>query len=1008
MDTIFLIDPDAKSWTGHYMAYNEKLSAQLGAQGVAVKVLCRKDLSREILAARPNYVPYLSTHSWEVANRKENREFLKKFESEILAALARVYDPNESEALLYMYCGSLEHARILVRIQERYPWLRLNVNLFYLSFQIGPGYLAEWRYFIDWLEEVGHLGDKLTVTLPTAELRDALAASTGRTFPVAPHPSTGVSDAAYREIRLRGETRRSGYGLQVLFPSSPRLDKGYLLSVGCVSLLGGNPGISTVIRHSPTFSTQHGLDKPLENLPPNARVIEGELTDEEFLALFAESDVVVLPYTSDAFAMRTSGLLIDAMYHRLPAVVVEGTWLANLVRRYDAGVVVDRANAESLAAAVRKIGNHLEHYQQRMEIAAADYFARNSWQAFGQFLLNPANALSRDALAPIAGNDGIFYPKPVYTPSRAAQRRIMNWLEPFPDQGRLRSPRPDWVGEISSLDSRTIRYSHSIVGSGFSELGGDRWCYEHSTEDAANTFTVVYDLPPPMPRGLLGGVFLAADCKVLLHIGLGRFGKEEPYEGVDKTVMLEPGTGHLFLLETEFSRHFPSVKLSVEIRELHGTNRAELSIGHFFLQDKNTWAFRPAGALPSVPFPPPGLLRDPPALWNPIIRYACVITGPEYKALQANRWRFVKPVAGVQSLWVVLFEVVSPHAMGFIGGLRIQADRKIQLKVSLGRFGNEPYEGVGKQVLLEPGNAQHLVLEKVFSRQFFAVKLQVEVTGMEDQSTVELTIDGIFLEEIPLDPKLPQDHPNLFPPPVRLAPEIIEEQRPIDGAFEARRAKLPGFLLDSLPLDIPRIGFSQVIPGEFFKPLQGNLWRYEKPLNDIKGMWIAVFDVAGEQPMSLIAGLRLKPSRAMKVSVSLGRFGKEAYEGTAQTMALSADTAQTILLEKAFSRHYPAVKLQLEVLDASGGESLELTIDRVFLNESESGILRRVGDLDPDVARSDQWFREGDYAAALCCYLRLAQAQPSPFYPAAALRAARRMGWGDADTLEAIRSRLAA
>lgn len=881
VDTIYLIDPDAKSWSGHYMAYNEKLSAQLAGLGITVKVICRKDLAKDILASRPNYIPYLSTHSWEVANRKENQEYLRSFESEILAALARIHDPQESEALLYLYCGSLEHARVLTRVQERHPFLRINVNLFYLPFRIGPEYIGEWKYFVEWLDGVRALGGRLIVTVPTAELRDQLADLTGCAFPVAPHPSTGVTDEAYHKIERRLAEKKAQMGLQVLFPSSPRLDKGYLLSVGCARRLGDVPGFTSAIRHSPTFSTQHGLDQPLENLPANAKVIEGELSDEEFITLFVRSDIVVLPYTPDAFAMRTSGLLIDSLYHRIPAVVIEGTWLAGVVHRYGCGVVVERADIGLLADAVRKIANHLAHYRERAKAAADEYFGRNSWQVFGQFLLHPygAEGMPQPAASLLSGTgmdifpwmrsaDGngkfsrIFHPVPALGCSRQAHRRKLHWLVAPPDKKIEPMPRPSWLGDLSPLDSRIIRYSHTIPGPYFAESTGNCWRCDNPVEVGKFPWMLVFDVASPLALGFVGGLRLRASAGMQVQVSLGRFGKE-PYEGISQLLELEPDVERCVFLEKEFSRQFPAIKLQVEIRDLRGKDSADLTIDQAFVQDRETWAFRPAG------------------------------------------------IARSSSLAEM-------------------------------RVGAMPAEGVSR----------------------------------------------------------------LFPLPVRLAPAASDPSPVAATGWKAEPVAGPAFLRDQTPPSASLVSFSHTIPGDFFKALEANRWRYEKPMNDIQAMWIVVFNLAGSSPLGLVGGVRVSANRALRVRVSLGRFGNEPYEGASKTQALKPDEAHTLALEKVFSRRYSAVKLQLEILDLAGADEAEITIDQVFLNESQAGVAQRIGNIQADIETAHRYFRAEEYMAALCCHLQLADAQPSKLHEDGVLKCARRMGWGDADTLEAIRHRL--
>ena len=389
--TAIIIDPDAKSWSGHYMAYNEKLSTQLKWDGQDVEVICRKDLSATILDDRPNYFPTLTAHSWEVGNRAKNRTFIDAFETEVSTAVEACLARHSGKILLYMYCGSLEHAEVLARLVQKFPRLSMNINLFWLSFRLTPEYVQRWKIFIADIDEGIH-GGRFVATLPTRELCDRLAELTGCILPVAPHPSTGVSDQTFAYLLQKQPERESNRVMNVLFPSAPRPEKGYETSIESVRLLCNEPSaFHPIIRHAPTFSTPKEFAQPLSEMK-GAEIVKGELTDDEFLKIFARSDIVVLPYTPESFAERTSGLLIDSMYFSIPSVVIRGTWLGNLTEKFGCGVVIDELSAANLVEGVKEIASNYEEYRQRANQAGRTYFLKNSWSAFSKFLCAQAGS----------------------------------------------------------------------------------------------------------------------------------------------------------------------------------------------------------------------------------------------------------------------------------------------------------------------------------------------------------------------------------------------------------------------------------------------------------------------------------------------------------------------------------------------------------------------------------------------------------------------------------------
>lgn len=383
---VVIVDPDATGWSGHYMAYNDKLAAALEGQGCTVRVLCQRKIDPAILAERPAFVPVLDTHSWSVGMSKAPEHFARVFGDEIETAVARLTIDN-SATLFYLYTGSLEHARGLARLTQRWSTVFVHVNLFYLSFRDmkDEQWIRAWKSFFEWIDTAG---PRFVVTVPTREVQSDVLETFGVILDVAPHPSTGVAD---EQLGVLPPPRREGLPLNVTFPGAPRAEKGYNDTVECVRLLGDELGFRTWIRHAPGPGTPAEMLEPPTGLPPNATVVCGALSNEEFERFFRRGDVVVLPYTPDAFAKRTSGLLIDALHFGLPAVVVEGTWLANVVRRHHCGVVVADATPANLCAGVMQIAADIEGFRARARTAAADYFQINTWRALACFVLRPLN-----------------------------------------------------------------------------------------------------------------------------------------------------------------------------------------------------------------------------------------------------------------------------------------------------------------------------------------------------------------------------------------------------------------------------------------------------------------------------------------------------------------------------------------------------------------------------------------------------------------------------------------
>jgi glycosyltransferase involved in cell wall biosynthesis len=391
---VALIEPDALDWGGHFIAYSDKLSAALESQGYAVKVICNKDLDPEILQQRPDFSPSLSVHTWVIGNRFPGDPELERCESELRAALDQL--ATDRPVVAYMYTGSVDHAAILARLTAASPRLSAHVNLFYAAF-----HERRWEEWSDRnrvkLQEIGAAAPRLRVTVPTSQLQRAIAEASGEVFEVAPSPSTAIADHEFALGSSDGDLRGQSLAafthepeqLVALFPGNPRTGKGFESTLAAVERLAADETLRPVLRYYPHPKLGDDYGPRVEGLPGNVHVVRGELGNEEFLQLFRTSHLSVLPYEPIEFGKRTSGLLVDSLYHGLPVVTTRRTWLGDHVERYGCGVVVDENSPDELASAVREVAADHSRLARRARIAGRAYFAENSWNALAQSIVQP-------------------------------------------------------------------------------------------------------------------------------------------------------------------------------------------------------------------------------------------------------------------------------------------------------------------------------------------------------------------------------------------------------------------------------------------------------------------------------------------------------------------------------------------------------------------------------------------------------------------------------------------
>jgi glycosyltransferase involved in cell wall biosynthesis len=66
----------------------------------------------------------------------------------------------------------------------------------------------------------------------------------------------------------------------------------------------------------------------------------GEMNQEEFQNAIGSSDLVLLPYRPERYALQTSGVFSEAMALGKASIVPEGTWMADMARRHGGGAVL--------------------------------------------------------------------------------------------------------------------------------------------------------------------------------------------------------------------------------------------------------------------------------------------------------------------------------------------------------------------------------------------------------------------------------------------------------------------------------------------------------------------------------------------------------------------------------------------------------------------------------------------------------------------------------------------
>ena len=384
-----ILDPDGINQSGHFLAYDTHVWAAAEKAGLDFLLFARKEVQLSALPSELDVVPCLNVHSWALTLRgKQNAKSASlQFIAEVEDGLDRVDPQGEDETLIYLYCGSLDHAAALFALIQKRRRLRVTVNLFYQPFV--PSYTDQYRNF--WRPFIAKAFDhsRFKMTAPTEAVREDIARHFGVVLEVAPHPSTTFNDQSASNLANRAPHELVDKPI-VLFPGGVRFEKGFALTVAAAELLAPSKDVEILVRAN-RDNADPNAQKLLDELRETSAIInDDELGEEEFVEFLERGDIIVCPYLASHFASRTSGLVIDAMLIGRPVVALKGTWLGELAEAEGFGVAANASPHALARAIVEVVRNHAQFAANAVK-ARRRYLQSHSWEKLIEHIISPSH-----------------------------------------------------------------------------------------------------------------------------------------------------------------------------------------------------------------------------------------------------------------------------------------------------------------------------------------------------------------------------------------------------------------------------------------------------------------------------------------------------------------------------------------------------------------------------------------------------------------------------------------
>lgn len=199
---------------------------------------------------------------------------------------------------------------------------------------------------------VARFGARLRLFADTAQLAEDFSALSGLPVRTVPLPIV-VPDAA----------PHAPAGLpHIVFAGGARLEKGYHLLPDALAAVAGRARFTVQSgpigpESDPLVQRAHRRLKARQG--PGLVLVETALDGDDYAALLASADMLLLPYDGPTYGARSSGILAEGLALGVPAIIPAGGWMESVAGPDRAVTIPQAAGAEDLARALSQAIDHL-------------------------------------------------------------------------------------------------------------------------------------------------------------------------------------------------------------------------------------------------------------------------------------------------------------------------------------------------------------------------------------------------------------------------------------------------------------------------------------------------------------------------------------------------------------------------------------------------------------------------------------------------------------------------
>lgn len=361
LSRLFLADHLLRDRVGHHLGYNLALAEAARNRGISVEILAAREWScgpAGEMRIRPTFRrDYRANPPAWIASRFRLLQALEMWcDVQFAADLKRLPTMTSDDTIFAQMIAPRHFVRWLA-------WLAQCPSPPVLFLQLG--YRPE-RFLNPVLRErLAELSPKRRARVVFVTDSEKLTQPFGEALGVTVHYLPHV-------LSYPLEASRPPAGDPVVYlPGNARREKGFAEVVEAVRqiLASGNPRrLRFVLQCNHPDAASAAVLRGRPPSGPALEWIEETLSESEYLHRLASADVVLLPYHTDLYAGRTSGIFCECRVSGKPMIASRGTWAGDRIVREGGGWLVSERRVNDLVATLQRLPD---------EIVAVSSEARN-------------------------------------------------------------------------------------------------------------------------------------------------------------------------------------------------------------------------------------------------------------------------------------------------------------------------------------------------------------------------------------------------------------------------------------------------------------------------------------------------------------------------------------------------------------------------------------------------------------------------------------------------------